>query len=162
MTAEDQAEQRLLRPDHRDRDQWDLRMPRCEESHTGLAAQHRAALAPMTLGKEPEDLTALEHTERRHESTTIALTSSHRERTGRPDDVAEQRIAECLDLRHVPHGQIERDRDERWILPVDVVRHEDVGATRRQVLTALDLNAHERHDDGADRREQDAPQPQTL
>src|SRR6266516_301868 len=137
-------------------------MPRREESDTRLAAQHRAALAPMTLRKEPEDLTALEHTERRHESATIAFTTSHRERAGRAHDVAEQRIAERLDLRHITHGQIERDRDERWIFPVDVVRHEDVGTALRQVLTTLDTNANKRHDDGADRWEQDAPQPQTL
>ena len=137
-------------------------MPRGEESDAGLAAQQRAALAPMTLRKEPEDLTTLQHTERRHESPTIALTASHRERAGRAHDVAEQRIAEGLDLRHVPHGQVERDRDERWIFPVDVVRHEDVGTVPGQVLATLDANAHERHNDGADRREQDAPQPQTL
>src|SRR5438445_4509396 len=108
-------------------------MPRGEKCDTRLAAQQRAALAPMTLRKEPEDLSTLQHTERRHESAAIALTASHRERAGRAHDVAEQRIAESLDLRHVPHRQVERDRDERWIFPIDVVRHEDVGTALGQV-----------------------------
>src|SRR3989442_13289500 len=137
-------------------------MPRGEESDAGLATQQRAALAPMTFRKEPEDLTTLQHTERRHEGATIALTASHRERAGRAHDVAEQRIAESLDLRHVPHGQVERYRDERWIFPIDVVRHEDVGTALGQVLATLNANAHERHDDGADRRGEHAAPPQTL
>src|SRR5688572_13698637 len=162
MPAKDESKQRLLGADHRDRHDRNVTRARGEEADAGFAPDERTALAPVPLREEPEDLAAREHAKRGHQRTAITLTPPDRERTGGTHEISEQRNVEGLDLGHVAHRQIERDRDERWVLPVDVIRHEDVRAVTWKVLPVLDANMHQGEDDRADRREQEAPQEETL
>src|SRR5688500_13979080 len=131
MPAQHEAEQSLLRPDHRERDDRDVARARREETDAGLAPLKDTGLTPVPLREESEDLAASEDAQCGHERATVALAPTHREGTGVADNEAEDRECEGLDLRRVTHGQIEADRDQRRILPVDVIRNEDVGAGLR-------------------------------
>src|SRR5688500_4016426 len=111
MPAEHQAEQPLLRPDHRERDDRDVTCARCEETDAGLAPLKGTGLTPVPLREESGDLATGEDAQCGHESAAVALAATHREGTRVADKEPEHRKCESLDLRHVAHGQIEADRD---------------------------------------------------
>ena len=56
----------------------------------------------------------------------------------------------------------ERELDPRWVLPVDVVRDEDVAAGSRDVLRALETPWREERRESANGRKPDAPDPEPL
>src|SRR5688572_13888372 len=113
MPAEDEAQQPLLRSDHRNWDDRDVARARCQETDAGLAPLQGAGLTPVPLREEPEDLATREDAESGHESAAVALATTHREGTRVADKEPEQRNSKRLDLRHVAHGPIEADRDQR-------------------------------------------------
>lgn len=162
MPAEDEAEQGLLRSDHPEGNDRYVASARCEETDARLAPQKGACLTPVPFWEESQDLTTREHAQSGHKSTPVALAATHWEGTGVPDDEPEQRKSKSLDLRHVADREIKVDRDQRRILPVDVIRNEDVWAGLRKVRSAINPNVDQRPDDVADGREQETPQPKTL
>src|SRR5688572_32878904 len=121
MSPEHEAQQGLLRSDHRYRHDGYVPGTRSEEADARFASDQRTALAPVSFWKEPEDLSAGQHAQRGDESSAVAFTPSYGERAGVPNEESEQRIVERLDLRHVADRQIKVDRDQRRVLPVDVV-----------------------------------------
>src|SRR5256886_13804415 len=92
----------------------------------------------------------------------VRLAATHRKRTDRAQQEAHDRRLEELALAHVTDRVAERELDPRRVLPVDVVRDEDVAAGLRDVLRALKTPRREESRKGADDRKSDAPAPEAF
>src|SRR5205085_10452409 len=90
------------------------------------------------------------------------LAAPHRERADGAQEEADDGCLEELTLPHVSDRTTERELDPRRVLPVDVIRDEDVAAASWDVLAALEAPRREERRQRADDRKSDAPEPEPL
>src|SRR5207249_52253 len=129
---------------------------------TGAAADQLATLAAVALRKEAERLSRGHDRERHLQRAAIRLAAAHRECADRAQEEPDDRGLEQLALSHVSNGATDRELDPRGILPVDVVRDEDVATAPRDVVGAFEAPRRQERRQGADDRKTDSPQPEPL
>src|SRR6266849_3148593 len=116
----------------------------------------------MALSEKAERLPRRDHVERHPQCGAIRLAPSDRKGADSAQQKPDNRRLEELLLPHVADRVTERELDPRWVLPVDVVRDEDVPTASRDVLSALEAPRREERRKSANDRKPEAPEPEPL
>src|SRR6267378_982891 len=161
VAAPERSEPRAAGATDRERDDRCARML-CDVRHAGTTADELAALAAMALRKEAERLPRGDDRERHLQRSAIRLAAPHRERADGAQEEPDDRRLEELALPHVPNRAAERELDPRRVLPIDMVRDEDVATAPRDVLGAFEAPRRKECRESANDRKSDSPEPQPL
>src|SRR3989442_14037170 len=103
-----------------------------------------------------------DHVERHPQRAAVGLPAPDRERSDSAQEEADDRRLEELALPHVADGVTKRELDPRRVLPVDVVRDEDVAAAPRDVVPALATPRREERGERAHDQKPDTPAPEPF
>ena len=161
VAAPERAKPGAARAAHRKRDDRSARTLR-NVGNTRAPAYELARFAAMSLDKQAERLTRSDHGERHLKRAAIPLAASDRERADGAQQKADDRCLEELLLSHVADRVTERELDPRRVLPVDVIRDEDVSAGPRDVLGTFEMPGREECRERANDRKEKPPEQQLL
>src|SRR6185437_3003842 len=116
----------------------------------------------MALDEQAERLARGDDREGDLQRATIQLAAPDGERANGAEEKADHRRLEELGLPHVADGATKSELDPRRVLPVDVIRDQDVAAAPRDVLGPFETPRREEGRKNAERRKPYPPEPQLL
>jgi hypothetical protein len=161
VAAPECAESRAARAADRERDDRGART-RSDIANARTCADELPRFAAMSLNKEAERLACGEHGERNLQCAPIRFTPPDWKCANATQQKANDGCFEERLLTHVADRATQRELDPGWVLPVDVIGHEDVAAAPRDVLGALETPRREERRESANRRKPEAPDPEAL